>query len=153
MRNHGLKNRDECEFWGFNSRLDNIQAAIARIKLPYLDQWNKKFNEIAKAYSHELKKIVTVPINDKNKISVYHRYIIQSSKRNELKNYLERNGIETKINYPIPLHLQSAISNLGWKRGDFPIVESLCEKLISLPLYPELSAKKLNLIIDTVNQF
>ena len=153
LRNHGLKNRDECEFWGFNSRLDNIQAAIARIKLPYLDQWNKKFIEIAKVYSNEFKKIVTVPVNDKNKISVYHRYIIQSSKRNELKNFLERKGIETKINYPIPLHLQPAASNLGYKIGTLPNVEKQSKLILSLPIYSELKDDQINYVIDTIKKF
>ena len=77
LRNHGLKNRDECEFWGYNSRLDNVQAAIARIKLSYLDEWNERFRKIASIYTNELKNYCLVPHDDSNKVSVYHQYIIQ----------------------------------------------------------------------------
>ena len=91
--------------------------------------------------------------NDRNKISVYHRYIIQSSKRNELKNFLERKGIETKINYPIPLHLQPAASNLGYKIGSLPNVEKQSKLILSLPIYSELKDDQINYVIDTIKKF
>ena len=90
LRNHGLKNRDECEFWGYNSRLDNIQAAIARIKLQHIDQINNKFIEISKIYSKELQNIVSVPYDDNKRKSVFHRYIIQYPNRNNLKKFLKK---------------------------------------------------------------
>ena len=153
LRNHGLKNRDECEFWGYNSRLDNIQAAIARIKLLHIDQINNKFKEIAKIYSKELQNIVNVPSEDKNKTSVFHRYIIQHPNRNKLKKFLEENGIETKINYPIPLHLQKAASDLGYKIGDFPNAEKQSELILSLPIYAELDDNQIYYVIEKIKKF
>ncbi len=153
LRNHGLKNRDTSELWGYNSRLDNIQAAIARIKLPYLDGWNKKFIEIANIYSNELKNIVEVPKEEKNKISIYHRYMIQHPNRDKLKKFLQENGIETKINYPIPLHLQQAASSLGYKIGDLPNVEKQSKLILSLPIYAELEYNQIHYIIEKIKKF
>lgn len=153
LRNHGLKNRDTSELWGYNSRLDNIQAAIAKIKLAYLDGWNKKFNEIANIYSNELKNIVKVPKDEKNKVSIYHRYMIQHPNRDKLKKFLEENGIETKINYPIPLHLQKAASGLGYKIGDLPNVEKQSKLILSLPIYAELEYNQINYVIENIKKF
>ena len=153
IRNHGLTNRDECEFWGYNSRLDNIQAAIARIKLKYLDKWNQKFNSIAVKYSKNLPKNIIVPIIDNNNFSVFHRYIVMVKNRNKLKNYLYKKGIETKINYPIPLHLQKAAKYLSYRKRSLPMIEKQSRLILSLPIYAELSQNKLNYIIKTINDF
>jgi len=153
LRNHGFKNRNECEFWGYNSRLDNIQAAIARIKLQHIDKINNKFIEISKIYSKELKNIISVPDDDKKRKSVFHRYIIQHPSRNRLKKFLEENGIETKINYPIPLHLQQSASSLGYKIGDLPNVEKQSKLILSLPIYAEMEDDQIYYVIEKVKKF
>ena len=153
MRNHGLRNRNESEFWGYNSRLDNIQAAIGRIKLPYIDKWNKRFIEIANVYSRELNQVAIVPKEDSNKISIYHRYIIQHSSRDRLKDYLNKNSIETKINYPVPLHLQPTAKELGYKKGDLPKVETQSKLILSLPIYAEITDQQIDHVIYTIKSF
>ena len=153
IRNHGLKNRDECDFWGYNSRLDNIQAAIARIKLPYLDQWIKKITKLANIYSEELSEFAIVPKNDLRKKSVYHIYMIQVEDRDKLKFFLEDNFIETKIHYPVPLHLQKSSFDLGYKKGDFPIAEKHSKSIISLPIYSELEENQIYYVIENIKKF
>jgi len=153
LRNHGLKNRDECEFWGYNSRLDNINAAIARIKLKYINKWNLQFNNIAKKYSDNLQNYVIVPKERKNYFSVYHRYIIMHKERDKLKNYLLKNGIETKIHYPIPLHLQKATLDLKYKKVHLPNVERLSKIILSLPIYAEMPDRDVNYVIQKIKNF
>ena len=153
IRNHGLKNRNECEFWGYNSRLDNINAAIARIKLKHLEKWNIRFNEIAKKYSKSLNDKFIVPTYRNKYNSTFHRYIIMCNKRDKLQKYLLEKNIETKINYPIPLHLQQAAKYLGHKKGSFPISEKQSSLILSLPIYAELSEKKVDYVINKMNNF
>ena len=153
VRNHGLKNRDKCDFWGYNSRLDNIQAAIARIKLKDLNIINKKFIRIAKTYNDELKNLIKVPVFENNNRCVYHRYIIQVEKRSNLINYLKGKGIETKINYPIPLHFQPAAKNLNYKTGSLPNVESQSKRILSLPIYPELTNNQIEYVINNLKKY
>ena len=153
VRNHGLKTRDKCDFWGYNSRLDNIQAAIARIKLKDLNIINKKFIRIAKTYNDELKNLIKVPVFENNTRCVYHRYIIQVEQRSKLINYLKGKGIETKINYPIPLHLQPAAKNLKYKIGSLPNVENQSKRILSLPIYPELTNNQIEYVLNNLKKY
>ena len=153
IRNHGLVNRDKCKFWGYNSRLDNVQAAIARIKLKNLNRINNKFIKIAKLYNSELKNIISVPVFENNKRSIYHRYIVQVEKRRDLINYLNKKNIETKINYPIPLHLQPAAKNLNYKAGSLPNVEKQSKKILSLPIYAEINNNQIEYVINNIKKF
>lgn len=153
LRNNGLKNRDECVLWGRNSRLDSIQAAIASIKLKYIDSWNERFRKIAQYYSRELEKYFVVPGEQPHEYSVYHRYIIQTSHRNDLQGYLLNKGIETKINYPIPLHLQEASKKLGYKLGDFPKAEELAGKILSIPIYAEMTDEQVEIVVEEIKTF
>ena len=152
-RNHGLINRDECEFWGINSRLDTIQAGIANLKLRYLDEWNKRFREIAGIYSKNLEGYVKVPLDHDYEEPIYHRYMIRCPDRDDLQKYLEDNSIESKVNYPIPLHLQPAATDLGYKKGDFPVTEELADTILSLPVYPELEDEDVYYVIKKVRQY
>ena len=153
IRNHGLLNRDECEFWGYNSRLDSIKAGIANIKLKYLDKWNNRFRQIALYYRNELMDFLEVPKENSFEEPIYHRFIIQHHKRDDLKNFLSNKGVETKINYPIPLHLHPAASNLGYKKGDFPEAEKQAKKILSLPIYAELSDNEVEYVVKCIKQF
>jgi dTDP-4-amino-4,6-dideoxygalactose transaminase len=153
LRNHGLKNRDECVLWGHNSRLDTIQAAIADIKLKHLDVWNSRFRLIGRRYNEELGDIVTVPSDSEESTQIFHRYIITTEKRDELQLHLLKLGIETKVNYPIPLHLQECSYELGYTRGAFPVTERLAQTILSLPIYAELTDSQVGLVIDGVRSF
>jgi len=153
MRNHGLKNRDECEFWGYNSRLDGIQAASGSLKLPHLDKWNVRFREIAGRYTETLSGYAKVPSHCDHEQPVYHRYVIQHDRRDDLMQHLEEHGVETKINYPIPLHLQEPSRVSGYKEGDFPVAEAQATRILSLPLYPELEDAQVDHVISCVQSF
>lgn len=153
-RNHGLKNRDECEFWSYNSRLDNLHAALLNVKLKALDKWTERRRLIAKKYYKAFKDMDMIAPDDKPyERAVYHTYIIQSKERNKLKEYLMANGIDTKIHYPIPIHLQEAAKGLGYKKGDFPVTEKQAETILSLPVYPELTDEQVEYVIEHVRLF
>jgi dTDP-4-amino-4,6-dideoxygalactose transaminase len=153
MRNHGLKNRDECEFWGWNSRLDEIQASIANLKLSYINKWNDKFLEIATFYIKELSSYIEVPSIEEFEKPVFHRFIIQHNNRDDLKSFLEKKGVITAINYPIPLHLHKASSQYGYKMGDFPIAEKQANRILSLPIYAELEDSQAHYVVQCVKEF
>lgn len=153
IRNHGLVNRDTAVLWGYNSRLDNIQAAIGNIKLKKINNINNKFISIAKVYNRSLSRYVEVPSIEENRISVYHRYIIKTNYRDELMKYLADKNIETKIHYPIPLHLQPVSKYLKYKIESLPNVERLSKKILSLPIYPELTYDQQDYVIKNVINF
>ncbi len=153
LRNHGLRNRDECEIWGFNSRLDSMQAAFSEIKLARLDGWNERCREIAATYRMGLAGYVQVPADQAWEECVYHNFVIRTDKRDELMLYLKAQGIDTRVHYPIPIHLQDAAKELGYKPGDFPNAERFAKTMISLPIYPELSESEVAYVVDTVKSF
>lgn len=152
-RNHGLVNRAECAFWGVNTRMDTIQAAIGLIKLKHLDAWNDRYREIAARYTDELGGMVMVPVHGENEKPVYHRYMVRTEWRDGLQQFLQEKGIGTAVNYPIPLHLQPAAKELGYSLGSFPIAERLANEILSLPLYPELQDDEVECVIEAVKQF
>ena len=149
-RNHGLENRDNCAMWGINSRLDAIQAGIATIKLPHMDAWTQRYRAIAHMYTSALSEFVSTPTESEHEKPVYHRYMIRTQKRDELQSYLAEKGVDTKVNYPIPIHLQTVGRNMGHKEGDFPETERAAQEILSLPLYPELTDEEVGYVIDTV---
>ena len=151
-RNHGLVDRDMSEFFSVNTRLDAIQAAIANIKIKELDYINFRHREIAKRYINELKNIVYCPEEIDKIYSVYHNFIIQvdAKKRESLIGFLGDNGIEAKIHYPIPIHKMKAYSIKG---VSLIKTEELAEKIVSLPIYPELTDKQISYTIDKIKEF
>ena len=150
IRNHGLKNRDNCEIWGYNSRLDCIQAGIATIKLRYLDEWTERYRAIAAYYTTEFGSLVHTPQENDDESPVYHRYMIRSENRDDLQAYLTEHGVETKVNYPIPIHLQDIGKSMGHKIGDFPETERAANEILSLPIYPELSDTEVEYVVEQV---
>lgn len=138
---------------GYNSRLDELQAAILLVKLKYIDEWNEKRRETADYYSFRLQgsKLV-IPKTIEEAKSVYHMYVLQSENREKLTQYLNQKGISTGIYYPIPLHLQKAYKNLGYKRGDFPASEYLSDRTFAIPIYPELTHEQKEYIANTLLQ-
>ena len=153
LRNHGLRNRDECEMWGFNSRLDSLQAAFAEIKLRHLDAWNGRCHKIAEMYQHGLKACVQVPVDQDWEDCVYHNFVIRTERRDELMMHLNSSGVDTRVHYPIPIHMQDAALDLGYKKGSFPKAEQYANTMISLPIYPELSNDEVNYVIASVKDF
>lgn len=151
LRNHGLRDRDTCSRWGFNSRLDNIQAAIADIKLQHLDVWNARHREIADMYREGLKEFVKVPTEEEHEKPVYHIFVIETDERKDLVDHLSSRGIETKIHYPTPIHMQPAAASLT--KWNFPITEGQSEKILTLPIYPELTDSKVESVIEGVRSF
>jgi len=151
LRKHGaiLKSYHECV--GYNSRLDEIQAAILRVKLPYLDTWVKRRQEIAKIYNSRLSELGYKII--KTNKSVYNYYVFYHPEREKLAEYLKSKGIETGCYYKYPLHLLPATEHLGYRVGDFPTAEYHCENNIALPMYPELTDDMVKYYIDVIRIF
>ena len=153
LRNHGLEDRDRSKIWGFNSRLDELQAAYALVKLRHIEDFNNRYISIAKKYTENLTdKIIKPKISILNR-DVFHNYVIRVSPeyRDEIMYLLQELGIETKIHYPIPLHLQKCASNLGYKKGDIPKVEYYANSMISLPIFPFLKDIEVEYIIENLN--
>ncbi len=139
---------------GYNSRLDEIQAAILSVKLKYMDQWNETRRSTAAYYNRRLQGTgVTVPGIIEEAESVFHMYILQSDNRGELTQFLKQKGISTGIYYPVPLHLQKAYKSLGYKAGDLPVSEYLAGRTFAIPVYPELTGDEKKYIVDSILQF
>lgn len=141
---------------GLNSRLDALQAAILSIKLKHLSAWNNQRKTIADYYTQrlnqELPQIITPYIDPKAR-HVFHLYIIQTPKRNQLLEFLLKKGIQVGIHYPVPIHLQRSLRNIGFKKGDFPITEMIASRILSLPMYPEITKIQQDLVIDSIKEF
>ena len=155
LRNHGLRSRDNCVTWGFNSRLDSVQAAILLIKMDYLDLWTNKRISNAKYYQKELSEIdaIKLPKDKPYEKAVYHTFVIEMDNRDALRSYLLEHGIETSVHYPVPIHLQAAAKDLGYKRGDFPVTEKQSERILSLPVHQNLQDDDLDHVVKTIKAF
>ncbi len=139
---------------GQNSRLDELQAAILRVKLRNLDKWNDARRKHARFYSEQLKDTnLAAPFEADNVKHVYHLYILQSDNRSKMINYLKENGIATGVYYPIPLHLQKAYKDLGYKEGDLPNAEYLSHRTFAIPMFAELTDEEKEYIVDTIKKF
>ncbi len=156
LRNYGQSKRYHHDIIGINSRLDELQAAILQCRLPYLKQWNTRRKEIADYYNSkllDLSQVLKTPATHLDNEHVFHLYVVQVEERDQLQAYLLEKGIQTLIHYPIPAHLQKAYSYLGYKAGNLPITEHITTRILSLPMYPELTDDQLNLVIDSVHDF
>lgn len=155
--NHGMKVRYYHDDIGVNSRLDSIQAAVLRVKLKHLNEYNKARLHAADYYDNELKdcKKFKTPHRSKNSTHIFHQYTIvtEGLDRDELRKYLESKGIPAMIYYPVPLHLQKAYADERYKKGDFPVTEKLCSSVLSLPMHTELTETELKYITDHVIKF
>lgn len=152
LGNYGSTRKYKHDYVGVNSRLDEFQAAFLRVKLKQLDVWTDERKKIADLYYRGIKnsKIILPKYSEEN---VYHIFPILSEKRDELQNYLEDKGIHTLIHYPIPIHLQGAYSDLGFKEGDYPIAERIADQELSIPLYPGMDNEDIEYVIDALNKF
>ena len=153
LRNHGLKSRNEVSFWGYNSRLDTLQAAILSERLKGLAGVTKKRRLNAAKYRKGLAGVVECPNDDRGAVDVYHLFVIQADRRDELQVFLKSKGISTAIHYPTPIHLQPAAKSLGGKKGDFPETERQSARILSLPVHQYLTAKQLDHVIASVREF
>ncbi len=152
LRFHGSSKRYVHEYIGLNSRLDEIQAAILRVKLKYLDKWNLKRKKAADYYSKLLKDVkgVVTPKIGPNSDHIFHQYTIRLQKRDLICEKLKELGIETIIYYPTPIHLQKAFDYLNYKNGSLPITEKICDEILSLPIYPEITSEIQEYIIEAI---
>ena len=153
LRDHGQSQKYVHSMEGYNGRLDAIQAGILGIKLKHLTRWNKMRREAAARY-HQLLSAwassLVVPYEPAWARAVYHLYVIRTDDRDGVREQLSQSGIGTGIHYPIPLHLQKAYSNLGYKSGDFPNAEKACSEILSLPMFPTISPQQQSEIVETL---
>ena len=144
LRNYGQKKKYHHLLKGSNSRLDEVQAAVLRVKLRYLDQWNGERRRKAFAYKRMLDKTgVICPSEREEAHHVYHLFVVRTRKRNALQAFLKEKGIGALIHYPIPIHLQEAYRELGYRRGDLPVTEKCARETLSLPFFPELTEEEM----------
>jgi dTDP-4-amino-4,6-dideoxygalactose transaminase len=153
LRNYGQKEKYQHMFRGYNRRLDTLQAAVLRVKLKHLDEWNDARRQHAKSYRRLLEQngIVT-PYAVAHAESVWHLYVIRSGQRDALKEHLAGRGIGVGIHYPIPIHLQPAYRDLGYRQGDFPVTEEYAHQILSLPMYAELTAEVIGRIAEVASE-
>ena len=153
LRNYGSRERYYNETIGYNSRLDELQAALLRVKLKYLDKLNSVRSVKAEYYIEKLMCVsdnILLPINHKKGNHVRHLFVLQHPYRDQIRTRLSQSGIETLIHYPVPPHLQEAYSSLGYKMGDFPISEKIANQVFSLPLRPELQDEEQDFIVKAL---
>jgi dTDP-4-amino-4,6-dideoxygalactose transaminase len=153
LRNHGLANREQCDFWSFNSRLDELQAAMLRIQLRHLDAQTKARRGLALRYNEILRTHVVVPDEGPGEYCVYQTYAVKAERRDALKQYLNENGVEALVHYATPIHLQPAAKELGYTESDFPKTMQHVGKILSLPLYPSLTHTQQNRVAELISTF
>lgn len=153
-RNYGSEKRYYNKVVGTNSRLDEIQAGLLRVRLSHMDEMTKEKQQIAKRYREELNnpKFVLPPLMD-GATHVYHQFVIRSKERDTLIDYLNEKEIGTIIHYPIPPHLAEAYAYLGFKEGDFPMTERLAKEVVSIPMYNGMTEEEQTYVIDALNAF
>jgi dTDP-4-amino-4,6-dideoxygalactose transaminase len=150
LREYGWKRRFISETAGTNSRLDELQAAILRVKLRYLDSDNEKRRAIAGQYTTALTGHVVVPLSKIDRESVFHLYVVRTGDRGSLQQHLESRGIGAAVHYPLPIHLQPAYRGRLGDTGSFPVTEEAAEEVLSIPLYPQLEASQVRRVIDVI---
>lgn len=150
LRNYGQHVKYYHAVAGTNSRLDTVQAAVLSVKLPHLDGWNAARRAHADAYSSRLSAHVQTPVAAANVEHVFHLYVIQTHERAALEQRLRERQIHTGIHYPVPAHLQEACASLGYRAGDFPVTEAAASRILSLPMYAELTDAQIDYVADAV---
>ncbi|MGL4935877.1 MAG: DegT/DnrJ/EryC1/StrS family aminotransferase, partial [Cetobacterium sp.] len=154
LRNYGSEKRYYNEVVGYNSRLDELQAGLLRVKLSHLDELTEEREKIAKRYLSEIKNPkIELPLVREGATSVWHLFVVKTDERDRFQKYLEENGVGTVIHYPIPPHLSKAYEYLGYKKGDFPITEKYAETVLSLPLYNGMTEEEQSYVIEVINRY
>src|SRR5437660_236424 len=153
LRDHGSRIRYQHEVLGVNARMDELQAAILRVKLAHLDRWNEARRAHAHMYTGLLKGVIeALPIVHPASTHVYYVYVVQVQERDRFRQMLEQEGIATGIHYPLPLHLQPACAQYGYTRGMLPVTEAAAERIVSLPMYPELTAEQIETVTAAIRK-
>lgn len=155
LGNYGSDYKYHHIYKGTNSRLDEMQAAFLRVKLPHLDKWNEARQQIAKRYLNEIKNpLIKLPLASTEEYEhIYHVFVIRCDRRNELERYLTDNGIVTVKHYPIPMHLQKAYADLGIKKGQLPVAEEISNTVLSIPMYYGMTDEQIDYVVERVNSF
>lgn len=154
IRNHGMTNRNKIYHFGHVSRMDNLQASILNYRLKSLPGIIKKRRENAKIYFKNLNEnYIFFPRENKKEFNTYHTFVVQLPKRDQLKKYLRKKGIETSIHYPIPIHLQPAAKKLNYKKGDFKVTEKQAKEILTLPINQYLNKNDIKKICSEINKF
>ncbi len=152
LRNYGSEQKYHNEFIGFNSRLDELQAAFLNVKLPHLESENEIRRAIVKRYLSEIKnEKITLPLWDLSGNHVFHLFVVRTEERDKLQAYLKQNNIETIIHYPIPPHKQKALAD--WNSLSFPITEKIHQEVLSLPISPIMTADEVDYVITVLNKY
>ena len=155
LRNYGSSQKYVNKYLGYNSRLDELQARILSVKLPYLESWNDDRKKIANRYLGKLEGIgdIVLPDTPKEIDNIYHIFPVRSYHRDNLQLYLKDKGIQTLIHYPIPAHFQEAYKYLGFKEGGFPIAEEIANTELSLPIYPGMTEEMVEYVVEGIREF
>lgn len=157
IRVHGSKPKYYHQVLGYNSRLDELQAAVLNVKLPHLSKWTEQRREHAAHYTEQLEakvsEHVVTPVEEEGYYHVYHQYTLRVERRDELQAFLKEQGVATMIYYPVPLHLQPVFAELGYKDGDLPITEKAAREALSLPMFPELKKEQQDYVIEKIIEF
>jgi dTDP-4-amino-4,6-dideoxygalactose transaminase len=165
LRNHGSTQRYYHQEIGWNSRLDAIQAAILRVKMGRVQQWNEQRRQRAATYDQLFRKAgladargdhsapLCLPSTRPEAYHIFHQYVIRAQQRDALREFLTKHGIGTEIYYPLPLHLQPCFSYLGYRDGDFPQAEQASQEVLALPMFPELTAEEQQCVVETIAQY
>ena len=155
LRVHGATKKYHHDFIGYNSRLDTLQAAVLSVKLQKIDGATSARAKVAEQYREELAGVeqIRLPVVKRGNTPVYYVFQTRAQKRDELASFLKENGIGTCVYYPVPLHLQKCFSYLGYKKGDFPVAEKLCEEVLALPIYPEITEDEVSYVCEKIKEF
>ena len=158
LRDCGRKSQYVHDLVGYTSRLNTVNAAIGRIQLRRLDAWNERRRQVAKEYCRllsDIEEVTLPPVGDESVVRpVFHCFVIRTNRRDELKSWLESNGIGCGIHYALPIHLQPVYRKMfGYKKGMYPKSEKLCRTCLSLPIYPDLSSRELSFISEKIHDF
>jgi dTDP-4-amino-4,6-dideoxygalactose transaminase len=163
LRAHGMRRRYYHDEIGWNSRLDSIQAAVLEVKLRYLPRWNQQRRDHAARYDQlfraanltasSVNEGIVLPIADPRAGHVFHQYVIRAPRRDALRQHLADQKIGSEIYYPLPLHLQTSLADLGYKQGDFPISEAAAHEVLAIPMYPELREDEQQTVVDAIATF
>jgi dTDP-4-amino-4,6-dideoxygalactose transaminase len=154
LRDHGRQDKYVHVTHGFGERLDALQAAILVVKLTQLEAWTARRCEIANIYRERLRDLpIVLPQESAERQHVYHQFVICTEQRESLRIHLKNAGVSTGIHYPLPLHLQPALKYLGYQKGDFPVTEEIADTVLSIPVYPELTSKQIDIIVGAIRGF
>ena len=155
IHDHGASVRYHHDLVGHNYRMEAFQGAVLCVKLKHIEKWTEKRQENAALYNELLNDVeeVIAPEIKKGRSHSFHLYVVRCQRRDELKEYLEKQGIATGLHYPVPLHLQKAYAHLGYKKGDFPVAEGYADEILSLPMYPELTEGQIRYVCDKISEF